>query len=146
VRGLSTLARTIADRDEAVARLLRRSEQLTSSLDGSREDIAALVTDAGSLLAELDRRRDAIHGLIVHTRALAQQLHGLVTENRAAVAPALASLGKVTAQLESRQADVEATLRAVAKFARVFVNTIGGGPWFDSYIGNLPDSLKIEGP
>ena len=27
---------------------------------------------------------------------------------------------------------------------RVFVNTIGGGPWFDSYIGNAPDNLEIE--
>lgn len=146
VRGLSTLSRTIADRDQAVSSLLRRSDLLTSSLAGSRTDIAALVTDAGSLLAELDRRRDSIHGLIVHTRALSNQLHGLVVDNRAAVAPALASLGAVTAQLESRQKDVEATLRAVAEFARVFVNTIGGGPWFDSYLGNAPDSLKIEGP
>lgn len=146
VRGLSTIARTVADRDADVSALLTRSEKLTASLDASRGDIAALLRDASDLLAELDRRRASIHGLIVHTRELAQQLHGLVEENRAALTPALEALGSVTAQLESRQEDLTATLRAVATFARVFVNTIGGGPWFDSYIGNAPDSLRIEGP
>lgn len=146
VRGLSTIARTIAERDTEVASLLDRSERLTASLDSSRGDIAGLVRDAGLLLAELDRRRTAIHGLIVHTEDLSAQLRGLVADNRAQLAPALAALGAVTAQLEDRQDDVEATLHAVAKFARVFVDTIGSGPWFDSYIGNAPDSLKIEAP
>jgi phospholipid/cholesterol/gamma-HCH transport system substrate-binding protein len=146
VRGLSSIARTIADRDQDVSSLLNRSQRLTATLDGSRGDIAALVTDAGNLLAELNRRRAAIHGLIVHTDALAAQLHGLVVDNRATITPALVALGKVTGQLESRQASVEATLTAVAKFSRLFVDTIGSGPWFDSYLGNAPDSLKIEGP
>ncbi len=146
VRGLSDIARTIAARDQSVTSLLTRSQQLTATLDGSRGDIAALVRDAGTLLAELDRRRAAIHGLIVHTNALATQLHGLVVENSATIGPALIALGKVTAQLENRQASVQATLVAVAKFARLFVDTIGSGPWFDSFIGNAPDSLKIEAP
>lgn len=145
VRGLSTIARTIAERDQDVASLLDKSQKLTSSLNASRGDIAGLVRDAGDLLTELDRRRTAIRGLIVHTTELARQLHGFVADNQAQLAPALTALGAVTQQLESRQADVTATLSAVAQFARVFVNTIGGGPWFDSYIGNAPDSLRIEG-
>lgn len=146
VRGLATISKTIADRDTDVSQLLSRSEKLTSSLNASRGDIAALVRDAASLLTELDRRRDAIHGLIVHTDDLSRQLHGLVAENRANLNPALTALGAVTAQLENRQADLEKTVVAVAKFARVFVDTIGSGPWFDSFIANAPDSLKIEGP
>ena len=146
VRGLSTIARTIAARDTDVSSLLTRSERLTASLDGSRGDIAGLVSDAGALLTELDRRRDAIHGLIVHTTDLSRQLHGLVVDNQAQLTPALTALGAVAAQLEARQADLAATMHAVAKFARVFVDTIGSGPWFDSYIANSPDSLKVEGP
>lgn len=146
VRGLSSIARTIADRDQDVSALLDRSEKLTSSLDASRGDIAALVRDAASLLTELDRRRTAIHGLIVHTDGLSRQLQGLVADNKAQLTPALTALGAVTGQLQARQNDLTATLGAVAQFARVFVDTIGSGPWFDSFIGNSPDSLKIEGP
>lgn len=146
VRGLSTIARTIAARDREVGSLLRRSATLTASLDASRGDIAALVRDAAALLAELDRRRDAIRGLIVNTNALAKQLRGLVAENEKEITPALLALGSVAGQLEERQADLEATVHAVAKFARVFVNTIGGGPWFDSYIANSPNSLEVTEP
>ncbi len=146
MRGLATISRTIAERDQDVSSLLTKSETLTSSLDASRGDIAALVRDAASLLTELDRRRAAIHGLIVNTTELSRQLHGLVQDNETQLTPALTALGSVTSQLEARQNDLTATLRAVALFARIFVNTIGSGPWFDSYIGNLPDSLKVEGP
>lgn len=145
VRGLSKIARTVADRDDDVASLLTKSEQLTSSLNASRGDIASLVRDAADLLTELDRRREAVRGLIVNTAALSRQLRGFIAENQTELTPALTALGSVTAQLEDRQEDLTATLRAVATFARVFVNTIGGGPWFDSYIGNSPDSLRIEG-
>jgi phospholipid/cholesterol/gamma-HCH transport system substrate-binding protein len=141
---MSRLSRTVASRDEELGRLLESSALLTGTLDGSREDVAALLRDAAVLLEELDRRREAVSGLIVHTRELAVQVRGLVRDNEEQIGPALAALGEVADQLESRQRDLRATVRGVVKFARVFVNTIGGGPWFDSYIGNAPDNLEIE--
>lgn len=146
LRGLSTLSRAVASRDQQVARLLHHSERLSGTLDGSREDLAALARDASRLLAEVDRRRAAVHGLIVHTRELSEQLRGLVHDNEDQIGPALAGLDRVTAQLEARQARLRATMREVTKFARVFVNTVGGGPWFDSYIANAPNSLELEDP
>ncbi len=146
LRGLSTLSRAVASRDQQVSRLLDHSEQLTGTLDGSRQDLAALARDAGLLLAEVDRRRAAVHGLIVHTRELAEQLRGLVRDNEDQIGPALRDLGEVAGQLEARQTRLRATMREVTKFARVFVNTVGGGPWFDSYIANAPNSLELEDP
>lgn len=145
VRGLAKLSRTIADRDQDVAALLARSATLTSTLNASRGDIAGLLRDAGALLTELDRRREAIRGLIINTTSLSRELRGFIRDNQTEITPALAALGAVTGQLEARQDDLKETISAVATFARVFVNTIGGGPWFDSYIGNAPDSLRIEG-
>ncbi|MGZ6753676.1 MAG: MCE family protein [Nocardioides sp.] len=146
LRGLSTLSRAVASRDQQVASLLHHSERLTGTLAGSRQDLAALAHDASLLLAEVDRRREAVHGLIVHTRELSDQLRGLVRDNEAQIGPALAALGRVTSQLEARQARLRSTMHEVTKFARVFVNTVGGGPWFDSYIANAPNSLRVEDP
>jgi hypothetical protein len=28
----------------------------------------------------------------------------------------------------------------------VFVDTIGSGPWFDSYLANVPDRVSTTGP
>jgi phospholipid/cholesterol/gamma-HCH transport system substrate-binding protein len=146
LRGLSAVSRSVATRDAEITSLLRRSDTLTASLDRSRTDIASLLRSARLLLAELEHRRDAIHGLIVHTRDLAAELHGLVADNEREIGPALRALAAVTRQFEERQQALRATIRDVTKFARVFVNTIGGGPWFDSYLGNAPDTLKLEDP
>jgi phospholipid/cholesterol/gamma-HCH transport system substrate-binding protein len=34
--------------------------------------------------------------------------------------------------------DIDQSLRLMAPFYRVFANTLGNGPWFDTYIQNLP--------
>lgn len=146
LRGLSAISRTIDSRDEEFGDLLRKSRTLTASLARSRADIAGLLRSARLLLGELDRRREAIRGLIVHTNELAIQLRGLVRDNHKDLTPALAALDRVTAQLERRQKALRLTFERVARFARVFVNTIGNGPWFDSYIGNAPDSMELEDP
>jgi phospholipid/cholesterol/gamma-HCH transport system substrate-binding protein len=140
------MARTITARNDDLASLLKRSRTVTASLATSRHDIATLIRSAALLLDELDRRKAAIRGLIIHTRELAAQLHGLVRDNQASLRPALDALSAVTLQLRQRQRALRSTLHGVALFARVFVNTIGGGPWFDSYVGNAPNSLKREDP
>lgn len=145
VRGLSDISRTIASRDDDVQSLLTGAETLTSSLDGSKADITALLQDATLLLAEIDKRRDSLDGLIVHTRQLSDELRGLVKDNQAQIGPALDELEQVTSLLEKRQEQLGKTVHSVARFARVFSNTIGSGPWFDSIIGNAPNSLVVGG-
>lgn len=146
LKGMAGFSRAVAARDDELTRLIQRSDTLTGSLAASSSEITGLLHSSRLLLGELQRRRSALHGLVVHTRQLAAQLRGLVTDNRATLAPALAALDRVAGQLASRQQELRATLRGVATFARVFVNTIGNGPWFDSYIGNAPDTLKLEAP
>lgn len=145
VRGLSAVSRSVASRDAEVQQLLQRSETLAKSLDGSRADIGSLVRDASALLAEIDKRRETLHSLIVHTDDLSEQLHGLVTDNQAQISPALANLERVTSLLAQRQKQLGDTLHSLATFTKVFVNTIGSGPWFDSYLSNLPDSVTTGG-
>lgn len=142
LRGLTTISETLAARDDNVSSLLARSNRLAGTLDASRKDISALVQDAALLLTEVDRRRDSLDGLIEHTRDLTIQLKGLVSDNQKQIGPTLAELERVTDLLEGRQKDLSATLHSVARFARVFSNTIGSGPWFDSYIGNAPNGIE----
>ncbi|WP_162891051.1 MCE family protein [Aeromicrobium sp. A1-2] len=143
IRGLSQITRTIASRDEEVGMLLGRSQTLTASLDGSKADLTHLVVQANALLAEVDRRRDALRGLVIHSRQLSEELRGLVKDNQKQIGPALDELEQVTELLAERQDQLGDTVHAVAKFARVFSNTIGSGPWFDSTIGNGPNNLEL---
>ena len=40
--------------------------------------------------------------------------------------------------LNKNQDNLDNSLRLMAPFYRVFANTLGNGPWFDTYIQNLP--------
>lgn len=143
VSGLSAVSRSIASRDAEVRQLLQRSQTLTASLDGSRVDIATLITEASKFLAEIDQRRETLRALIIHTDELTKQLRGLVQDNKKQIGPALQNLEKVTTLLANRQEQLGKTLHNLAAFTKVFVNTIGSGPWFDSYIANVPDKPVI---
>ncbi|PKW26305.1 MCE family protein [Phycicoccus duodecadis] len=135
--GLSRLSRTVASRDEKLRELLRSANTVTGTVAEQNAAIDRLMQDADLLLVELEKRREAIHTLFTNTSALAQQITGLVRDNRAELGPALAQLKGVLATLQKHEADLQATIEAMAPFTRVFANTLGTGRWFDTYIQNL---------
>ncbi len=146
VTGVSALSRTIAARDQELQDLLSGAETVAASLEGSKEQLSRFVRASSLLLAEVDRRQAAIDGLVEHTAALSEQLRGLVRDNRRQIGPALANINRVVGVLQARQDELQRTVHNLATFARVFVNTIGSGPWFDSYIANAPDQPSTSGP
>lgn len=146
VAGLSDLSRTVASRDEALQALFTDTETVFASLDGSKKDLSTFVRSASLLLDEVDRQRATISLLIEHSTQLSEQLRGLVADNQRELTPALRNLEKVTGLLEGRQDKLRRTVHNLATFTRVFVDTIGSGPWFDSYIANMPDTVSTTGP
>ena len=83
-------------------------------------------------------RRQAVHNLLLATVKLSHQLTGLVKDTRADLKPALDHLDNVVDLLNARQDQLDDSLRLMAPFYRVFANTLGTGPWFDTFIQNLP--------
>ena len=146
VAGLSDLSRTVASRDQALTALFADTETVVASLDGSKEDLSRFVTSASLLLDEVDRQRATIHQLIAHSTELSEQLRGLVADNEREIEPALENLERVTKLLQGRQEKLRRTVHNLATFSRVFIDTIGSGPWFDSYIANAPDTVSTTGP
>ncbi|SDZ29164.1 phospholipid/cholesterol/gamma-HCH transport system substrate-binding protein [Micromonospora pattaloongensis] len=135
--GLSRLSRTVAERDAELRTLLARARTVTDVLADRDEEFRKLVADGAALLAEVSRRRDAIHELLVGTNELATQLSGLVADNRAQLAPALKQLRDVVAILQRNRDDLERTLQRMGPFVSAFANVVGNGRWFDSYVSGL---------
>ena len=135
--GLSRLSRTIASRDEELRQLLERAHQVTGVLAQRDEEFRKLVADGDALLAEVSRRRDAIHELLVGTNDLANQLSGLVADNRTQLEPALRQLRGVVAILQRNRDNLEKTLQTMGPFLDAFANVVGNGRWFDSYLRGL---------
>ena len=108
-------------------------------LDERDEDIVALMKDSDVLFRALVARRDAVHNLLVSTSPLSTELTALVAaEPRRPQAGARPSSTNVVAVLNKNEDNLDNSLRLMAPFYRVFANTLGNGPWFDTYIQNLP--------
>jgi len=46
--------------------------------------------------------------------------------------------------LNKNEDNLDNSLRLMAPFYRVFASTLGGGPWFDTYIQNMPPVPDVQ--
>jgi len=138
LRGLSRLSQNVAARDEQLNTLLTNAAKVSKVLADRNENLKQLFKDGNVLLQAVYERRQAVHNLLLATVKLSHQLTGLVKDTRADLKPALDHLDNVVDLLNARQDQLDDSLRLMAPFYRVFANTLGTGPWFDTFIQNLP--------
>jgi len=138
LRGMSALSQNIAARDAQLNELLGNMEKVSRVLADRNGDLVKLMEDGDKLFRALVARREAVHNLLVATSQLSRELTLLVKQTRADLKPALDHLDSVVDMLNKNQENLDNSLRLMAPFYRVFANTLGTGPWFDTYIQNLP--------
>ena len=146
--GLSRLSHTIASRDKQLKTLLAHANTVSKVLSDRDQELVKLLRDGDLLLKEVEARRALIHQLLVTTQELATQVTGLVKDNRAQLEPALRRLASVVKLLRDNQDNLDKSIAGLAPFVRVFANTLGTGPWFDTYIPNLvplPGTPRLPG-
>jgi phospholipid/cholesterol/gamma-HCH transport system substrate-binding protein len=141
--GVSRLSTNIAARDGQINSLLKNLERVSTVLNERDEDIVGLMKDSEVLFRALVQRRDAVHNLLVSTSTLSKELTALVQQSRADLKPALTHLDSVVQVLNKNEDNLDNSLRLMAPFYRVFANTLGNGPWFDTYIQNLPPVPQV---
>ncbi len=138
LEGLSRLSRVVASRDAQLNRLLVNLEDVSTVIADRNQELVTLFRDGDKLFRALTARRQAVHDLLVASRQLSGQLSGLIADTREDLTPALRRLDTVVDVLEGNQDNLDRSLRMMAPFYRVFANTLGTGPWFDTYIQNMP--------
>lgn len=139
--GLTALSRTIASRDEQLAQLLANTRRVSETLAGSSDELERLINDGNLLLTELNNRRQAIHALLVGARQLAEQLSGLVADNKDRLGPALRQLDVVTGVLQRHTENIDRSLKLAGPYFRVINNSAGNGRWVDNYMcGLVPEN------
>src|SRR3954447_6114931 len=136
--GLSRLSNTVASRDTQLQQLLSSANNVTGVLASRDSQVKSLIDDGDLLLKVVEQRRAQIHALLIDTAKLADQLTGLVRDNRAVLDPALAHLRTVVNILQKNQDNLDQGIQVLAPFVRDFANTLGNGQWFDTVVYNLP--------
>jgi len=143
--GVSRLSSNIAARDEQINSLLTNLKRVSSVLDERDGDIIGLMKDSDVLFRALVARRDAVHNLLTSTTRLSKELTALIEQSRADLKPALDHLDNVLQVLNKNEDNLDNSLRLMEPFYRVFASTLGNGPWFDTYIQNMPPIPQVGG-
>ncbi len=145
LRGLSRLSQTVASRNDQIGELLKNLNTVSGVLADRDKDIISLMQNSDALMRELVKRREAVHQLLVSTSTFSKELTLLVQQSRADLKPALDNLEGVVNLLNKNQSNLDESLRLMAPFYRVFGNTLGTGPWFDTWIANFPPPPAVGG-
>ncbi len=141
--GGSRLSTNIAAKNDQINTLLGNLQNVSEVLDARDQDIVGLMRDSDVLFRALVKRRDSVHRLLVSTTTLSTELTALVRQSRADLQPALSHLQSVVDVLNKNEDNIDNSLRLMAPFYRVFANTLGNGPWFDTYIQNMPPVPQV---
>jgi phospholipid/cholesterol/gamma-HCH transport system substrate-binding protein len=147
--GIARLSESVASRDAQIQHLLRSSRDVSALLADRSADIVDLMHNSSLVFEEVERRKQAIHKLLVNARVLAVQLRGVATDNQAQMRPALREVDDLLDLLISKDKELKATLAALGPYASILGNIIGTGPWFDAYAVNLaaiPTGEFLPGP
>lgn len=147
--GISRLSQTVASRDQEIQALLESSQNVSKVLAARSGDLVDLMKNSDLVFKEVQRRKQAIHRLLVNARGLAVELRGVATDNQAQMKPALQEVDDLLDLLISKEKELKATLSALGPYASILGNIIGTGPWFDAYASNLaaiPTGEFLPGP
>ncbi|MFE7722998.1 MCE family protein [Nocardia rhizosphaerihabitans] len=142
--GVARLSASLASRDETLRQLFADGSTVTGVLAERSRQINTLVIDGNRILAELDARRAAIAKLSHALSAVAQQISGLVDDNRRQLAPTLARLNSVLDLLERNKSSIDAALPGLVTYMGTLGEAVGSGPFFNAYVGNLIPGQFIQ--
>jgi phospholipid/cholesterol/gamma-HCH transport system substrate-binding protein len=152
-RGIARLSQSVASRDEQIQALLKSSRGVSMVLAARGKDLVGLMKNSDLVFKEVQRRKRAVHLLLVNARTLAVQLRGVAQDNQGQIGPALDQVDELLSLLNDKQKQLKATLAALGPYVSILGNIIGTGPWFDAYASNLaaiptgefqPGSLEDE--
>lgn len=132
LRGLSRISQSVTTRDEQIRTLFQRANDVSGVVAARDRELGQLLTASDQVLQVLDRRKVTIRKLIAGTTALADQLSGLVRDNRRTLGPAFRDLNTVLDILNAKSKQIDQVLTYAAPYAREFTNVGGTGRWFDS--------------
>jgi phospholipid/cholesterol/gamma-HCH transport system substrate-binding protein len=136
-RGIARLSKSVAARDDQIQALLKSSQSVSKVLAARSDDLVKLMKNSDLVFQEVQRRKQAVHLLLVNARDLAEQLRGVAKDNEAQIGPALDKVDDLLSVLTAKKKELKATLNALGPYVSILSNIIGTGPWFDAYASNL---------
>jgi phospholipid/cholesterol/gamma-HCH transport system substrate-binding protein len=116
---------------------LGNANKATGILAQRSDEVVKLVANTNALLVQLESQSSALDQLSGNFSVLAQQLRGLIADNRTTLKPALDRLNGVLAIVDNRKAKIQEALKGLRDYATSLGESVGSGPFFKAYLANL---------
>ena len=137
VAGVARFSQTLNERDADLRSLLGNASKATGILAQRSDEVVSLITNTNALLIQLESQSSALDQLSGNFSVLAQQLRGLIADNRTTLKPALDRLNGVLAIVDNRKAKIQEALKGLRDYATSLGESVGSGPFFKAYLANL---------
>jgi phospholipid/cholesterol/gamma-HCH transport system substrate-binding protein len=142
--GLSRLSRSLNDRNESLAELLKTAGDVTGILSDRSEQVNTLILNANDLLAVLNERREAIVSLLANTSAVSRELTGVVADNEQELAPTLEKLNRVNAMLIKNRDNIAKAIPGLAKYELTQGEIVSNGSYYNALIPNISPAQILQ--
>ena len=142
--GLSRLSRSLNNRNESLAELLKTAGDVTGILSERSQQVNTLILNANDLLGVLNDRRQAIVSLLANTSAVSRQLTGLVADNEKVLAPTLERLNRFNAMLERNRDNIAKALPGLAKYELTQGEIVASGAYYNALIPNISPAQILQ--
>lgn len=137
VTGVARFAQTLNQRDVDLRNLLANANKATTVLAQRSDQVVSLVANSNALLAQLQTQSHALEQIARNLSAFAQQLSGLIADNRAQLRPALDKLNGVLTIVDNRKQRVQQSIKYLNQYAMSLGESVASGPFFKAYVANL---------
>ncbi|MGV0795238.1 MCE family protein [Mycolicibacterium sp. XJ1819] len=137
VKGLGRLSETLNERDQQMRNLLQNANKVSGVLGDRSDAVLRLVQSTNSFLAQLLTESQALDEIAGNISAAAQQLRGLIDDNRESLKPALEKLNGVLTLVDNRKEKLQETIPLLNGYVLSLGEALAAGPFFGAYIANL---------
>ena len=135
--GLNRLSTTISSRDTSLRELLAHANGVSAVLADRNGELTKIFEQGSALLAELNQRAVTIQSLLSDSVAVSNQVVGLVADNQAQLDPSLRQLDDLLKLLRDNRDNLDQILKQAQPVIREFGESVGSGPFTDTYAQNL---------
>ena len=142
--GVSRVSRSLNNRNESLAELLKTAGDVTGILSERSEQVNTLILNANDLVGVLNERRYAIISLLSNTSAVSRELTGVVADNEKKLAPTLERLNSVTAMLEKNRDNLAKMLPGLAKYYLTQGEIVSNGAYYNAFIPNISPAQILQ--
>ena len=142
--GLSRLSRSLNERNESLAELLKTAGDVTGILSERSQQVNTLILKANDLLAVLNERREAIVSLLANTSAVSRELTGVVADNEQELAPTLEKLNRVNAMLIKNRDNISKAIPGLAKYELTQGEIVSNGSYYNALIPNISPAQILQ--